>query len=310
MGCNILIIGGSYFVGKVFVETLLEDSGNAVFVVNRGNRPIQMPGVTEILCDRHDERLGKMIPRRSWDAVVDFCAYTPLDVISLMSSISDLTVRQYILISTSSVYENTLDLPVTERSETLTAPQPELGPAAEYGYDKRRAEIKAREKCDAFKVPLTILRPAVIYGKYNYAPRESVFFDLIADGKTVALPENELALFQFVSVWDVAGSILKCIGNPLAHGRIFNLAGEELVSYRRLVEVIGEIVGRKASTYSRDAEKINAQGEVLPFPTDRHLIYSGSLIREVIGFDYTPFLEGMGRTWEWYRQAREETRHE
>jgi 2'-hydroxyisoflavone reductase len=304
MARNVLIIGGSYFAGKVFVEALLEQGNTAVCVLNRGNRPIRKEGVIEIVCDRLDDRLKAVIPDWHWDAVVDFCAYTPIDVISLMSAISDLSVNHYIFISTVSVYENTLDLPVTENSFTLTSPQPELGPASDYGYNKRRAEIKVVEICEKFKIPYTILRPAIIYGRYNYAPRESYFFDLIAKEKAVVLPANELALFQFVSVWDVAKSILLCMGSPAARNRVFNIAGEELISYRRLVEVIGEITGRKALTYVLDKEEIEARQIPLPFPLDRHLIYSGSLIRRILGFEYAPFIDEMRRTWQWVKQTK------
>ena len=58
---NILVIGGSYFVGRVCVETLASDPDNRITVVNRGNRPMGQPGVTEIVCDRHDYRLKEAL---------------------------------------------------------------------------------------------------------------------------------------------------------------------------------------------------------------------------------------------------------
>ncbi|MFA4910212.1 MAG: hypothetical protein WC649_04135 [Desulfobacteria bacterium] len=51
---NILIIGGSYFVGRVFVEELVKEAGYSIYVVNRGNVPLNMEGVHEIVCDRND----------------------------------------------------------------------------------------------------------------------------------------------------------------------------------------------------------------------------------------------------------------
>lgn len=304
MSRNVLIIGGSYFAGKVFAEVLLEEGNNTICMVNRGNRPIQRKGVTEIVCDRLDDRLKKVIPARSWDAVVDFCAYTPIDVMSLMSAISEMCVNRYIFISTVSVYENTLDLPITENSATLRSPQPEFGPASDYGYNKRRAEIKVADLCGRAGIAYTILRPAIIFGEHNYAPRESYFFDLISKEKAVILPQNDLALYQFVSVRDVAKSILLSMDSPAARNRVFNLAGEELVSYRRLVGIIGEIAGKKVSTYALTKEEIDARQIPLPFPLDQHLIYSGSLIRRILGLEYAPFIDEMKRTWEWYKQTK------
>ena len=51
---NVLVIGGSYFVGRVFVEELSRIPDYAIYVMNRGNVPINIEGVIEIICDRHD----------------------------------------------------------------------------------------------------------------------------------------------------------------------------------------------------------------------------------------------------------------
>jgi nucleoside-diphosphate-sugar epimerase len=72
---NILIIGGSYFAGRVFVEELRRRKGWKIHVLNRGNIPIRKEGVVEITCDRHDtERVTRSLPETRWEAVVDFCA--------------------------------------------------------------------------------------------------------------------------------------------------------------------------------------------------------------------------------------------
>ena len=212
---NILVIGGSYFLGRVFVEELVRESGWSIYVLNRGNLPLGMEGVQEIVADRSDtDRLKEVIPRLDWHAVVDFCAYIPRDITSLFGVLPSGSVNHYIYISTTSVYKNTLILPIKEDSEKLTGPQPELGPAAaNYAYNKWQAEQALMEQCRERRIHYTSLRPAIIYGKYNYAPRESYFFDLINQQKIIVVPDNNLALFNFVSVWDVARIILLCLGN-------------------------------------------------------------------------------------------------
>jgi 2'-hydroxyisoflavone reductase len=304
MGRNILIIGGSYFVGRLCVEMLAGDSDNHITVVNRGNRPLGLPGVVEIVCDRHDYRLKEALPKLTWQTVIDFCAYAPLDVVQLMLAVPNEAMKHYIFISTVSVYADTLNLPVKEDAPKLQAPQKELGIAADYGYNKWQAEQKVAEYCAKSQIPYTILRPAIIYGKYNYAPRESYFFDLISQGRTIFLPQNELALYQFVSVWDIAKIISQCLGNERVYYQAFNLAAEELISYRRLIEVLQEIMNRKVSLDTLEGQEIDKQKIPLPFPLERHLIYSGGLIRRILDFDYAPFTFEMKRTWEWYRQTK------
>ncbi len=302
---NILIIGGSYFYGRVFTETLARDGGYRIRIVNRGNNPLNIAGVEEMVCDRTDmPGLKKCLSKVKWDAVVDFCAYTPRDAQCLLSALNKRFVKHYILISTASIYRPTLDLPVTEGSAKLTGPQPELGPAARYGYDKVLTEQFVTAHCRQHRIPYTFLRPSIIYGKYNYAPRESYFFDLIAGGKPVVLLEGDLPLFQFVSVWDAVDILLLCIGNPKVFNRAFNLSGPELVSYGRFIEVIKSVTGLEMPIRNMSATAIDEQRIPLPFPLNGHLIYSGLQVGQTLGFSYTPFSEGIKRTWEWYRQSK------
>jgi nucleoside-diphosphate-sugar epimerase len=303
---NILVIGGSYFVGKVFVEELMKDKDYSIYVLNRGNRPLNFEGVTEIVCDRHDiSGLRKNVPELDWYAIVDFCAYVPIDVEIILDNLPG-TLGHYNYISTTSIYEDSLDLPIREDSPKLTGPQPELGPYANYGYDKWLTELKLAEKCKEKDIPHTSLRPAIIYGKYNYAPRESYFFDLIQKGKTIILPDIELALFQFVSVWDIARIIIACLGNEKVFDNAYNLSAGELISYRRLIQVLGEIVGKKLHTRRLSVQMINQRQIPLPFPLDKHLIYSGTLIQHVLGFQYTSFVEGMRKTYKYYTTVKGE----
>jgi 2'-hydroxyisoflavone reductase len=298
---NVLVIGGSYFVGRVFVEEISKIPDYAIYVMNRGKVPINIKGVTEIKCDRHNtEAMCEVMPSMEWSAVVDFCAYTHEDIAMMFSALPSHAISQYIFISTASIYEKTNDLPIGEGAAILTGPQE--GPHGDYAYNKYLAEEELKRRCSEDNIPWTILRPAFIYGKYNYAPRESYFFDLIKEKETIIIPDNELALFTFVSVWDVARAIIACIGNKNAFTKAFNLSGEELISYPRLIDVLGIITGKKIKVDSMKIRQIDELRIPLPFPLDEHLVYSGELITKDIGFSYTPFLDGMKATYEWYKQ--------
>ena len=302
---NVLVIGGSYFVGRVFVEALAPNPDYRVVVVNRGNRPLGLEGVEEIVCDRNNTaHLRESLPSLSWDAVVDFCGYTPKDVRNVVLALPRGSVGHYIFISTTSVYAPTRSLPIRENGLKLTGPQPELGPAAGYGFQKWLAEQTVSTHARQLGFPCTCLRPSIIYGPYNYAPREKYFFDLIDQNQIVILPDNALALFQFVSVWDVAEIIGRCMGNPDTFGKAFNLSAEELISYERLVEVLERITERTIPTRTMPVSEIDERRIPLPFPLDGHLIYSGDLVRQTLGFQYTSFTAGMQKTYAWYRQTK------
>jgi nucleoside-diphosphate-sugar epimerase len=178
-----------------------------------------------------------------------------------------------------------------------------LGVAAGYGFQKWLAEQTVSTHARQLGFPCTCLRPTIIYGQYNYAPRESYFFDLIDRNQIVILPDNELALFQFVSVWDVAEIVRLSVGNPKTFGKAFNLSAEELISYRRFVEVLEAIAERPIPVRTMPVSEIDAKRIPLPFPLDSHLVYCGDLVRQTLGFHYTSFTAGMQKTYGWYRQT-------
>ncbi len=303
---NILVIGGSYFAGRVFVEELLKTKDYNIFVYNRGNIPLGWEGVTELVGNRDDEdQIRKTIPEKEWHTLIDFCGYTPDHVGKMLRSLPG-TLSHYIFISTTSIYENTFDLPIQEEAPKVLKPQPELGPYADYGMNKWLAERKLQEECEAKGMAWTSLRPSIIYGRYNYAPRESYFFDLLRDNKPVIISDNVLALFSFIWVEDVAKIILRCLGNEKVFNEAFNISGKELISYGRLIEILEHISEKKLNTIRMSLDEINKNAVPLPFPPDTHLIYSGKRIQHILKFEYMAFAHGMRKTYEYYQllQAR------
>ena len=115
---NILVVGGSYFLGKCFVQMAAEKHQITVF--NRGNRPLPLSGITEVKGDRHNPRDIQALHGKSFDVVVDFCAYEKGDIRTLFENLHA-NFKQYIFISTCDVYERGLgkllseDAPLEER---------------------------------------------------------------------------------------------------------------------------------------------------------------------------------------------------
>lgn len=303
---NILVIGGSYFAGRVFVEELSKQPDMAVHIFNRGRRPLGMPDITEFVGDREQaEQIREAIPAREWDAVVDFCAYTPAHIKGMLDNLPG-TIRQYIFISTTSVYQKSWALPIAEGGLQLSGPQPELGSYAHYGYDKVLAESILQQTGESLGITWTILRPTIIYGYYNYAPRESYFFDLLRNHQPIVIPLHGMALFSFIWVVDMARMIMRCIGDDRTYQQAFNLASDELVSYSRIVEVLGEITGKAIDPVRLPATEIERQGIPLPFPLEEHLVYSGAKIRQLFEFEYTPFKKGLREALKYYLMVQKQ----
>jgi 2'-hydroxyisoflavone reductase len=297
---NILVIGGSYFIGRVFVLMLSRNSDYSIHLINRGNNPLRLPGVVEHVCDRNDTaRMKKAIPPLDYNAVIDFCAEFPQQIAAVVEDFPG-AIAQFIYISTCSVYKPSLDLPKFEDAPKHDAPLP--GAAGDYSYNKWLLEIETRTVCESKGIPYTILRPAFVYGPYNYAPRESYFFDLILSNRAVPVPADSLALFQLVYVKDIAGILASCLGNEQVYRQAFNLSAEELVCYDRLMEVLEQVSGRQIKTERLSVDSIERDGVPLPFPLRQHELYSGSLIARTLDFRYTPFVEGMKKTFAFYQK--------
>ncbi len=297
---NILVIGGSYFVGRAFVQQLSGMDGFSVHVLNRGRIPLEIPGITEYKCNRRElNALKKALPKLTWDTVIDFSAKFPNDIAALLENLPG-RARQYIFTSSCLVYEHSNDFPKTEDSLMLTAQGP--GQFGEYVFNKRLLEDETKQICAAKNIPFTILRPAYVYGPGNYIPGEYCFFDLLISGKPIPAPSDSLSLFQFVYVQDVARIIAQCIGKPEVFGNTYNLAAPELVSYDKLMDVLSGLTSRELETEPMSVQEIEEKNIFLPFPLKHHELFFGEKIVRTLGFSYTPFTQGMSEAFHFYKK--------
>ena len=171
---RILVIGGSYFFGRVFV--MLAAKEHNVTVVNRGTCSVAELGAKQIKGDRKEEGVWKSI-EDDCDCVVDFCAYEKGDIARVLENMPG-RIRQYIFISTVDVYERGIKGLKGEETPLETRPLP--GEAGAYIAGKVALEREVREQCGKRDISCTVLRPAILYGPLNYAPRESVYIRLLA----------------------------------------------------------------------------------------------------------------------------------
>jgi 2'-hydroxyisoflavone reductase len=298
---NILVIGGSYFCGRVFIETLNRLGDYHIDVFNRGTIPIGLTSVNEFHGDREKATdISENLPERHWDVIVDFCAYSVEHIESMLDNLPG-SIDHYILISTTSVYADNSEVPLRENAAKVESLQPELGDFADYGFHKWRAECALKQQCESRNIAYTILRPAIIYGRYNYAPRESYFFDAIIDGKLIIVPERAPAQFSFVWVDDVARVILGCFQNQKVYGQAFNLCGPESISYEDLVSVMQTACDKRFNVMQMPIDHIVRDQIPLPYPPDTYLLYDGAAIQLALEFEYTPLVQGMSRTWLHYQ---------
>lgn len=295
MGKKILVIGGSYFAGRVFAIMSSRETDFALTLINRGRYSMStLPNVREYVCDRHDAEKLRTLPKEHYDAVVDFCAYSGEDVRTLLTSLP-CSFDKYILLSTADVYQRTGTGARNEDTPLLTS-QP-LGAEGEYLWGKLLAETCAAEICAEKGVLLTVLRPSFIFGPYNYAPRESYYIEKIVRRQPIPLPVDADSRFSCVYVKDAALAVIACINSP--EGGVYNLAAPETLDYAAFIGTLCRVCDMPSEVMPVTIEEAMQAGYTLPFPLTpaEEELFDGSRICAELGFRYTPFAEAMQKTY-------------
>lgn len=293
---KILIIGGTYFVGRVFVIWALQN-GCELTLINRGKYSMKSIGtVTEFTCDRHDiQKLQSLPLEKEYDAVVDFCAYEEQDIEQLMQHLP-CDFKQYIYISTADVCESSAD--VRDENSDLHRHRPS-DPVGLYTYKKMLLEKELAEAAAEKNCKYTILRPVFIYGPYNYAPRESWYIRHIVKGEAIPHPTDACGKFQMVYVKDIARAILLCVEKEEAAGKIYILSAPEVMTYDTFLELLRTVSGREILTVPVTVKEILEKRMPLPFPLteQENALFNGERIVRELGFAYGDQRESMRLTY-------------
>ena len=302
---KVLIIGGTYFTGRVFA-IIAKQKGYGLSFINRGTYSMGYLGdVAEYKADRRDPAALSALPGGEFDAVVDFCAYEPEDCSTLFSAVN-IKTAQYILLSTADVYDRSIR---TKKDETAPL-QDRMGNcmAADYMWKKRNLETEAAQVCALNNAGLTILRPAFIYGPFNYAPRESFYVERIIKGLPVPVPSDSDSEWNFVFVTDVARAICACIEQQdVSCGQAYNLSAPETVTYKSYMELLQKVTDRPFETRPVTVSEVIAQNIPLPFPltADESELFDGTKITRQLGTSYIPIEEGMQKAFNAFKSVYE-----
>lgn len=300
---NILVIGGSYFYGRVFV---MEAAGeHTLTLLNRGTYSMKEFGVKEITGDRHDDSVSAQC-REDYDAVIDFCAYEAGDVQQIVRSLPG-RIGHYVLISTVDIYERGSGMVKTEEHTLEHRIFP--GETGAYIAGKVALEEEIIEVCGDRKIPWTVLRPAILYGPYNYAPRESLYIQMMLQNRALPNFTDADGRFQFVYVKDAAQAVLKALGNKTAYGQAYNLCQDEVVTYDMFFQTLRAVADKEVVQDLKEIP-VTVDGAVakqvpLPFPAkeEESELCSNEKGKRELGIAYTDFKEGMRRTYNAFKHV-------
>lgn len=303
---TILVIGGTIFLGRHFVEAALA-AGHTVTLYHRGkSNPDLFPEVEHIYGDRRSPDDLKQLEGREWDAVLDTSGYLPDDTATMIDALGD-RIGNYTFISSISAYEEPGRVGPTEDSPVLqiTEEMPRDRVTNEtYGAFKAECERVVVER-----MPDRVLniRPGLIVGPYDGSDRFTYWTWRIARGGRVAAPGDPDETVQFIDVRDLAAWTLHMI--EAGNTGTYNATGPD----RPIT--MGSFLDRCRSALNSDAElvwipeeRLFAE-EIAPYmemplwvPSEANGMSRTDISRALEnGLTFRPVEETVRDTLEWFR---------
>ncbi len=232
---NVLVLGGTRFVGRHIVEALCT-GGHDVTVFTRGQSADGLPAQVERLRGDRGEGVAGLaaLDGRRWDACVDVSGYTPLQVRASAERLRDV-VGRYVFISTVSVYASLAEPPIVE-SHALHAEADEAVTQVTnetYGPLKVTCERILRE---IYGDRTTFLRPQIVAGPFDPTGRHTYWVQRAMRGGEVLVPGDGTDHVQVIDGRDLARFVVTTLEHDTPG--TFNLAGPR-ITWASFVEALG-----------------------------------------------------------------------
>jgi nucleoside-diphosphate-sugar epimerase len=235
---RILVIGGTRFVGRAFLDAAVE-RGHQVTLFHRGESEPDGLAAAEHL---HGDRDGGLdvLQGRTWDAVLDTCGYVPRVVRESAELLRD-AAGHYAFVSTLSVYPDEVLRGANEDTPVHRPPFPatEKITGESYGPLKVACEEAVRE---VFGDRSLIVRPGYIVGPHDPTDRFTSYVRRASEGGEMLAPGPPDAAVQVVDARDLGTFVVDRIeaNDPGVYGVV---GPGEPASMRDVLEASREAAG-------------------------------------------------------------------
>jgi len=302
---KVLFIGGTGVISSACTELAVQQ-GIDLYLLNRGYTERFVPqGVNHLYGDINDPAIGELLADHTWDAVVDWIAFTPDQVQRDIDLFREHT-GQYIFISSASVYQTPpSNLPV---KESTLLDNPYWG----YSRDKIGCEELLVQAYRNEKFPMTIVRPSHTYdcskipllGGYTTLQR-------MIQGQKVLVHGDGTSLWTLTHHTDFAKGFVPLLGNSGAVGDSFHITSDEWLNWNQIYEILGQALGVKPQLVHVSSELIAAYdaqvGAGLLGDKSHSMIFDNSKIKQLVpDFNCSiPFSWGAHEIVAWHRAEPE-----
>jgi len=250
---NILIIGGTKFLGRHLVDSALARGYN-VTLFNRGKtNPGLFPHVETILGDREDDI--EKLTGRAWDAVIDVAGYLPR-IVRLSASGLERSVGRYVFISSISAYADFKKVGIHESDSVGKIEDETFEEITGESYGPLKA-LCEKTVLDLYGDRGLVIRPGLIVGPNDPTDRFTYWPVRVARGGEVLTPEKPEVPVQVVDVRDLSDFIIKLI-EANASG-IYNATGpDHELTFGAMLEACKKVSDRDAHFNWASAEFLKA----------------------------------------------------
>ena len=249
---DILVLGGTGFVGRSVCEKLVERSGGAggsIVVPTRHiahARDLQMlPTLQPVQADVHDDaQLAQMVAGR--DAVINLVAVLQGDERRFRHVHVDLPTRLARACQAAGV----------KRLVHVSA----LGVGANAPSHYLRSKAAGEAALAAAGLELTVLRPSVIFGAHDKLLNMFAALQGLAPFVPLAGADSR---YQPVWVDDVAAAIVRCLDDPATIGKTYECTGPDVYTLRELVQAAGRWAGHERPVFALPGGLAQLQARVM-----------------------------------------------
>ena len=239
---NILIIGGTRFVGRHLVDSALA-RGHQVTLSNRGkSNPDLFPNIETIIGDREHD-IDKL-SGREWDAVIDTCGYFPRIVRESGVGL-ERSVGRYVFISSISAFAGFTKIGMDESAPVGKIEDESVEEITGETYGPLKA-LCEKTILDLYGERGLIIRPGLIVGPHDPTDRFTYWPVRVAKGGDVLAPEKPEVPIQVIDGRDLSDFTVKLIEEN-ASG-IYNATGPDYeLTLGTLLDTCKQVSGSNAN---------------------------------------------------------------
>jgi nucleoside-diphosphate-sugar epimerase len=302
---KVLFIGGTGIISTA-VSRLAVERGLELYHLNRGGRAERTPeGVQTLIADVRQQGLAEAaLAGHTFDAVVDWIAYTPADIERDLSLFRGKT-GQFIFISSASAYQKPPVYP------SITESTPLYNPYWTYSQNKIACEERLNQAYREENFPITIVRPSLTYdpvfpiaiggwGCYTLADR-------LLKGQPIIIHGDGSSLWTVTHAEDFGRAFVGLLGHRQAIGHAFHITSDEVLTWNQIYFSIAEALGVSPNVVYIPSDfiaRVNpGLGAGLLGDKTWSAIFDNSKIKAFVpGWNAViPFHQGIRRTLAWFQ---------